>query len=103
MKVGIFKTSRKKNEKRIPIYPEHIKLLSKEVLSHLIFESNYGSEFGYNDVELQTEFSLSFKSRNELFNCCDVLILPKPTEDDFKQMKDGQIHFDGHIAFNRKI
>ena len=89
MPTAIFKTSHKENEKRIPIYPEDICKIDKAVLSELIFEKNYGIDYGFSDDYLE-KLGCKFAYRSELFVLCDTLILPKPTIIDFLAMKPGQ-------------
>jgi alanine dehydrogenase len=90
MITGIFKTSLKENEKRIPIHPAHIERLGGKILKELIFERGYGIDFGYSDMQLET-MGCKFANREDLFNKAGILILPKPTVADLKQMVDGQI------------
>ena len=89
MKTAIFKTSLKENEKRLPIHPEHISQIPSHVLSSLIFECNYGIEYGYEDSDLE-KIGCSFLDRQNLFKVADILILPKPTHTDLTYMKRGQ-------------
>lgn len=90
MKTAIFKTSYKENEKRIPIYPEHIFKINKSDLAQLFFETGYGQDYGYTDAYLQ-ELGCNIASREELFSICDIMILPKPLAKDLEQMRDGTI------------
>lgn len=89
MKTGIFKTSYKENEKRVPICPEHIQSLSNKVLRQLVFEEGYGEDWGYSDSTL-SEWGCNIATRSALFNC-DIIILPKPVASDLEQMKEGGI------------
>jgi alanine dehydrogenase len=90
MKIAVFKTSTKENEKRLPLFPEHLNFLDKEVKSHLYFEKGYGIDFGYADDELGLAEEC-FLSRERLFTECDILLLPKPTISDMENMHPGQI------------
>jgi len=88
--LGIFKTSLKENEKRLPLYPPHIHYLDEEIRKRIIFEQGYGLEYGYDDDYLIALGSGVCK-RDELFENADVLLLPKPVDDDYIKMKEGQI------------
>jgi len=88
MKTGVFKTSYKENEKRIPIYPEHIHDISTADLSELVFENGYAEDYGYSDNDL-ISWGCSLASREDLFLLCDILILPKPVVKDLEQMRPG--------------
>lgn len=92
MRIGIFNTSYKENEKRLPIHPEDLMKLPSSVLKNLYLEVDYGNNF---DID-----SKHFKSmvkgvieRDELFKLCDLLILPKPVVSDLEKMREGQILF----------
>ncbi len=50
--VGVFGTSRKKQEKRVPIHPDQLGWIDEEIRDHLLFEEGYGLPFGMSDVEL---------------------------------------------------
>jgi len=49
LSVGVFGTSRKKQEKRVPIHPDHLNWIAPEIRTHLFFEEGYGLPFGVND------------------------------------------------------
>lgn len=89
MKTGIFKTSRKENEKRIPIYPEHIVKIARSVREQLVFEEGYGLDYGYTDGYIR-DIGCSLAPREELYQC-DIIVLPKPVAADLAQMKEGGI------------
>lgn len=74
MKIGIFKSSLKMNERRVPIYPEHLPQFPKSLRCKMVFENGYGSDYGYDDnyfISLGTTLS----QREELFLKCDLLVL----------------------------
>lgn len=88
--LGIFGSSLKENEKRIPIYPEHVQYISRDLRQNFIFEEGYGLEYGYEDGYFQNLGS-RIASRDELFENADVLLLPKPVDEDFLKMKENQV------------
>ena len=90
--VGIFGTSRKKQEKRVPIHPDQLKWIDQEVRSYLLFEEGYGLPFGMDDNEL-AKLSGGVRCRSDLFQDCDIALLAKPLQEDFEQMKEGTIHW----------
>jgi N5-(carboxyethyl)ornithine synthase len=90
--VGVFGTSRKKQEKRVPIHPDQLDKISDEIKQHFYFEEGYGLPFGITDAELAA-ISGGVLSRNELFQSCDIALLAKPVLADFEDMKDGTIHW----------
>lgn len=90
--VGVFGTSRKKQEKRVPIHPDQLHWIDQEIRNHLFFEEGYGLPFGMNDEELAT-LSAGVLSRKMLFKHCDIALLAKPVQKDFDDMKEGTIHW----------
>ena len=90
--IGVFGTSRKKHEKRVPIHPDQLGWIDQEIRSHLLFEQGYGLPFGMNDIELAA-LSMGVVSRAELFQRCDIALLAKPVQEDFDEMKEGTIHW----------
>ena len=85
MKTGVFKTSYKENEKRIPIFPEHIRNITTTNLTKLVFEKGYAEDYGYSDDDLRS-WGCSLATREDLFLLCDILILPKPVIKDLEQI-----------------
>jgi len=90
MKIALFKTSNKENERRLPIHPEHLEFLPSAVWQFLYLEKGYGIDFGLTDSELSAHCA-AFMERDELFRECDILILPKPTISDISLMHEGQV------------
>lgn len=92
LKVGVFGSSRKKQEKRLPIHPDQLDWIPEDVLNHLYFEEGYGAAYDVSD-ELFDNKSAGIRSKSFLYNECDIALLAKPTIDDFLAMKDGMIHW----------
>ncbi|MFA0203967.1 hypothetical protein AB4450_12025 [Vibrio breoganii] len=92
MKIGIFGTSLKANEKRIPFHPEHISMISKEYLKQMFFEEGYGKEFGFDINSIKGKIGGVY-SREDLFQQCDTLILPKFSDRDNDYFREGQVIF----------
>ena len=90
--VGVFGTSKKKQEKRVPIHPDQLNWLDEEIRKQLFFEEGYGVPFGMNDIEL-ANLSGGILSRKELFQQSDIVLLAKPVLGDFDEMKEGTIHW----------
>ena len=49
LSLGVIGTSRKVNEKRVPIHPDHLVRLPETVRKQLVFETGYGKPFGVAD------------------------------------------------------
>lgn len=90
MKIGIVRTSLKENERRVPIYPEHLSWIDPELRKMLVFESGYGQDYGFTDSYFSQSGS-GLCNRDDLFANCELLILPKPVWGDLAQMREGQI------------
>lgn len=90
LSVGVFGTSRKENEHRVPIHPDQLDWIEQELRDNLYFEAHYGEPFGVSDDVLRAK-TAGVLSREELFEKCDVVLLPKPVQDDFDSMREGSI------------
>ncbi len=90
--IGVFGTSRKVQEKRVPIHPEQLDWIDEEIRRHLIFEEGYGLPFGVANDQINA-VSGGMASREELFQRCDIALLAKPLLADFEAMKEGTIHW----------
>lgn len=90
--VGVFGTSSKKQEKRVPIHPDQLDGVDESIRSQLYFEKGYGLAFGWDDARLAS-MSAGILSRAELLQRCDVALLAKPVLKDFEDMKEGTIHW----------
>ena len=88
--MGVIGSSSKENEKRAPIHPEHILQISEDFRKRIFFETGYGDRFGFKDKDI-CSVAAGTLNRVELFETCDIILLPKPTKDDFEYFKEGQI------------
>jgi alanine dehydrogenase len=88
--MGVIGSSNKENEHRIPIHPAHMEGIPKALRERIYFETDYAKRFHTTDSELKNLFG-GVMSREELFAKCDIILLPKPTEADFKSFRQGQI------------
>ncbi len=50
--LGVIGTSKKEDERRVPIHPEHLPRIPEHVRHQLIFEEGYGAPFGIADAEI---------------------------------------------------
>lgn len=90
--VGVFGTSNKENERRLPIHPEHIPAIPKELREHLVFETGYGKSFNIPDQQIAALTSGHVAPRDRLFDE-PIQLLPKYTPADSAQMQDGHTIF----------
>lgn len=89
MNIAVIGTSRKENEKRVAIHPKQIKMIPKNVCRHLFFEKGYGMIFGMEDEEIAALTGNQLVDRKTLLKNFNAIIIPKPTEEDFKEMQEG--------------
>jgi len=87
--MGVFGSSFKENEYRLPIHPDHFLQIDPELRSRIYLEKGYGSKFGMH--EAQVEGCAGFMEREDLFKKCDILLLPKPCEGDYPYFQDNKI------------
>ncbi len=90
MIMGVVRTSFKENEKRVPIYPEHLSWIAPTIRKNLVFERDYGRDYGFPDTHF-IQAGCSLAAREDLFRTADVLILPKPTPRDLQSMREHQV------------
>ncbi|MCP4338515.1 MAG: NAD(P) transhydrogenase subunit alpha [Desulfobulbaceae bacterium] len=90
LKFGVIGTSRKEDERRIPIHPEHLRRLPEQIRRQLIFEEGYGEPFGITDSEM-SEQSGGVTTRHELLVDIGNVILAKPVLEDLEELREGGI------------
>jgi len=87
---GVIATSKKEDERRVPIHPEHLPRLSEHIRRQLIFEENYGAPFGMEDSEIAAQTG-GTAARHELLADIGNVIIPKPVLSDLQELREGGI------------
>ncbi|MFC2092310.1 N(5)-(carboxyethyl)ornithine synthase [Bacteroidota bacterium] len=87
---GIIGTSKKEDEQRVPIHPEHIPRISEQIRCQLIFEEGYGVPFGIEDSEIAAQTG-GIATRHELLTNIGNVIVPKPVLSDLLELREGGI------------
>ncbi|WED25642.1 N(5)-(carboxyethyl)ornithine synthase [Vibrio sp. DW001] len=87
-KVGVIGTSRKEDERRFPIHPEHLLRIPEELRRQLIFEEGYGAPFGISDSEI-ADLTGGIASRHELLAEIGRVIIAKPELADLEELREG--------------
>lgn len=101
--LGVVGTSRKPDERRVPIHPAHFERLPNELRDRVIVERGYGERFGVTDDELRP-FVGRLASRDDVIAASDVVLLPKPQIDDLRGMRDGQVLWGWpHLVQDRRM
>ena len=90
LSIGVIGSSKKEDERRVPIHPEHLTRLPKELCRQLIFETGYGERFGVSDSEL-ADMTGGLASRDELLETMDTVIIAKPVLSDFEKLREGGV------------
>ena len=88
--LGVFGTSRKENEFRLPIHPDHFENIDPELRRSIYVEEGYGSRFGTTTADLESSFG-GVRTQSQMFEECDVILLPKPQAEDLTEMREGQV------------
>ncbi len=87
--LGVMATSRKADERRLPIHPAHFERIDADLRANMILERGYGARFGVGDEELEPLVSGMF-DRDEIIARSDIVLLPKPQASDVEDLRDGQ-------------
>ena len=88
--LGILASTRKPDERRLPIHPLHLDRIAPEIRGRLILEEGYGERFGVSDEHLAPLVG-RIASREQLLADADVVLLPKPQPEDLADLRDGQV------------
>jgi alanine dehydrogenase len=90
LRLGVLATSRKVDERRLPIHPAHLERIDEDLRANMILERGYGLRFGIHDSELEPLVG-AMATRDEIIDQADVVLLPKPQGSDLEELRDGQV------------
>ncbi|MHA7304498.1 N(5)-(carboxyethyl)ornithine synthase [Arthrobacter sp. TMN-49] len=90
LRLGVLGASRKPNERRTPIHPEHFSRIEESIRARMVVEVGYGIPFGVPDATLAALVG-AVAPRAQVIAESDVVLLPKPQAEDLADLKDGQI------------
>jgi alanine dehydrogenase len=90
LSLGVVASSRKPDEHRLPIHPAHLDRLDPELRGRVLLERGYGERFGVADAALSSHVG-GLRSREELLEECDVVVLPKPVLEDLAERRPGTV------------
>ena len=103
LKMGVIGTSKKEDERRVPIHPEHLKRLPEHIRRQLIFEEGYGLPFNIKDKEI-INLTGGIATRSDILSNIGSAIIAKPILSDLEDLKDGgTIWGYPHCAQNTQI
>jgi alanine dehydrogenase len=90
LRLGVMATSRKADERRLPLHPAHLERIDDDLRANMILERGYGLRFGIHDSELEPLVG-AMATRDEIIEQADVVLLPKPQSSDLEELRDGQV------------
>jgi len=90
LRLGVMATSRKVDERRVPIHPAHFERIDEDLRARMILERGYGLRFGIDDAELEPLVG-AMAERETIIRDADVVLLPKPQASDLEELRDGQV------------
>ena len=90
LRLGVMATSRKADERRLPIHPAHVERIDADLRARMFLERGYGARFGVADAELESLVG-GMLDRAEIFDRADVVLLPKPQASDVQALREGQV------------
>jgi N5-(carboxyethyl)ornithine synthase len=86
--LGVVGTSRKEDERRFPIHPDHFSRIPEPVRRQLIFEEGYGKPFNISDSEIAARTG-GIATRRELLADLGAVIICKPLLADLLELREG--------------
>ncbi len=88
--LGVLASTRKPDERRLPIHPLHLDRIAPELRQQMMLEEGYGERFGVSDAQLAPLVG-RIVPRAQLLAEADVVLLPKPQPEDLAELRDGQV------------
>ncbi len=88
--IGVVGTSKKQDERRVPIHPAHFCRLPEAIRRQMTFEEGYGLRFGVSDAEISAQTG-GVATRSELLATMDVTMMAKPMLADLQELREGGI------------
>ena len=88
--LGVIGTSRKTDERRLPLHPRHLERIDADLRQRIILEEGYGERFGFSDAQL-APLVARLAPRSEVIAASEVVLLPKPQARDLEDLSDGQV------------
>jgi alanine dehydrogenase len=85
---GVIGTSKKEDERRVPIHPEHFQRIPEEIRKQLIFEKGYGVPFNISDSEIAAQTG-GIATRHEILADIGKVIITKPVLADLHELREG--------------
>lgn len=90
LSLGVVATSRKPDERRLAIHPDHLQRIDPDLRARMYLETGYGARFGATDADL-AGLVAGLLPREELLAHCDVAVLAKPLAEDLRHLRRDQV------------
>jgi alanine dehydrogenase len=90
LSLGVIGRTSKENERRLPIHPQHVERIDADLRANIYLETNYGADFGVPDEHL-AGLVAGVRTREQLIDECDVILLLKPSAADLADLREGQV------------
>ncbi|MHB8064362.1 MAG: Rossmann-fold NAD(P)-binding domain-containing protein [Ruminiclostridium sp.] len=91
MDIAVIGTSKKENEKRVAIHPNHISQIPERIRKHLFFEKGYGIPFDMDDETICSLTGNRLIERKKLFRDFKAILITKPIAEDFEEIQEGTL------------
>ncbi len=88
--MGVIGTSKKTDERRYPIHPDHFSRIPLILRRQLVFENGYGLPFGVSDASIAAETG-GVASREEILADIGNVIIAKPVIADLQDLREGGV------------
>jgi alanine dehydrogenase len=88
--LGIIGTSRKPDERRLPVHPDHLPRLPEAVRRQMVFETGYGAAFDLSDSALAA-MSGGVAPRAALLAGAGTVVIAKPMVADLEELRPGGV------------
>ncbi len=89
LKFGVIGTSKKQDERRVPIHPSHLSRIPENIRRQLVFEEDYGKPFDISNEEIASLTSGQTMERQKLLTDLGNVIIAKPVLADLQDLKKG--------------
>ncbi|PHS00064.1 MAG: NAD(P) transhydrogenase subunit alpha [Oceanobacter sp.] len=86
--MGVIGTSKKIDERRLPIHPGHLQRIPEALRKQLVFEEGYGTPFGIEDGEIAA-LSGGIATRHQILADIGKVIINKPVLADLQELREG--------------
>jgi alanine dehydrogenase len=90
LNLGVIGTSRKQDEQRVPIHPDHLDRIPETLRQRIHFEEGYGLPFGMSDDGLIARCG-PVAPREKLLKESDIVLIPKPGSEDLEEIRENGI------------